>query len=1197
MHTEFYPRLLAIMSLALLAAVIACSGEPAEGGDAGIDADGPLPDADLHDVDDVATDAPTPPAEAEYCEPCSVHEDCVDDGAHCIEMIDGISYCGAPCEIDGDDCNEDAVCAPVGEDETPQCVPTILTCADHCQDVECPAGEYCDPASGACEMQPRICETGCQFDSQCGDPGENRCLGTGAPDGETMCTITCDPTLPAEEAGLECPTDFFCVPLEEGAEEGVCFPLTGTCVDRCHDADCPAGHNCDEFTGDCVEAIAGACDDTCETNAECDGQTDLCLAIGIGDGAHCWQDCTGDQSCPDGYDCTAFLGLTTNLCVPAAQQCEECYDADCFPDGVCDPTTGECTPHPEDCLVEGCDDNQLCEPVSRRCVDLDRSCSGDSWAVDCDNVVTRCTSQRSDTDGICATICTDDNDCHGDRGCTSTIHGDLCLKPELGGSKSCGVIAEENAPIGEPCGDGVFGSCGIEKHCVETGGLPGFCSHDCDDDADCPDGATCGIGPDGASICFPAQCRCAPDPVLSPALDDAWNDALDEAGITVCDLEIPASAVDAFGDFGAAHFHDDSFAPVVSHPAAAMGTLRTYLEALDDADGAIERFAHAPSLLGITGLDTDTSADTPIDLADAIAAFSETAGGNADPSEFDEVLEDIPSPIQELASQIVVAIDDAYQARLDAFDAAGLDDTTLQTLFDETHRLFLPHADNQDALDLDDPDLAEAAEEFPVDELAQISVKLAAEIDGAIADAELDLEAFDDDEFFAIIDTPAGAIVIADGTNNVYDADEDDDLDGPTALILDIGGDNEYRIPVAANQSVDNGISILVDLDGDDTYSYPKTGDALDGDRLLVSDDAGRKIPGDSDDSNGAVSLSETARQGAGRLGIGMLFDLGGANSYETLRLGQGAAILGVGALFDLGEETSSFDAEAFAQGAGFRGVGMLYSAGGDNSYRLWHAGQGFGTAFGLGILYDRQGDDIYTAVTGTEDDEDVIYHSTTDSGAANASLAQGATAPSMDAVAGIGILRDHSGSDSYEAGSYAQGFGESRGIGALADADGDDIYEARNNSHGTGRDAGAGLLLDTGGDDEFSQVALPPERGQGSGDDLGWGALIVEGGENSIDYNILGGGLAYDGGMGFALFDGGPNTHEVIGGGFGLATFNADTDSPQANAMTAGFFLQAGGAVDSYEHPSESLEIEDDSVWRQDDDGVDHAIGVGIDQ
>ncbi len=1187
---------IAALVVASAALLTACSEDP----EPPVVVDNDNDDNDDNDNGDDNDNDNTQEPDHDYCETCSGDGDC-NDGL-CLDLIGDERACAIDCDPDDTDpCPDGAYCATVDADDNTQCVPEAMSCDDPCDDVVCPDGEHCNPINGECEFEPRICDTGCQHDAECGDTSERRCIATGAPDGETMCTTVCDPDATGEEGDLECPSDFVCVELgeaegdEDASSEGVCYPLDQTCTDRCQDVECGGGQNCDPVTGDCVDSTVGVCEDDCEINADCEGQDDMCLNLGIGDGPHCWQDCTADQNCPDGYDCTSLLGLTSQLCLPENQQCTECYDADCHPEGVCNPVSGECMPHPEDCTIEGCDGEQICDPISQRCVDVDRSCSGESWAVDCDNVITRCTSQRPDADGVCATMCSDDSDCAGDRSCEETIHGSLCLEPNFGGPPQCGVIAGDDSEIGQPCGDNLDDCDGDGIFCAEAGDVPGFCSTGCTGDSNCPDGATCGVGPDGFTICLPAQCRCAGAPDLVDDLTDGWQEALNDLGMTACDLFIYRSVVDDTGDWDDVLLDDASLAQWHGAPVAAMGEIRAHLASLDDVShqpGPLVAEAAAP--LDISLGTPQTSIPTASSLADALSDLAASAGGSTDPSDVDDELSDLPDDVEELATDIVEAIDNAYQQRDQAFSDAGIDTDVLDDLFEQTHRLWLPHGTDQDVLDVDDPDIADAIDNFPLDEITQIGADLAVAIEIALNNTDVDPDTIED-EFSVHVDTPAGAVIIGDSSDNVYE--EDADFDGTTALILEIGGDNTYEIPVGANQSVANGISIAIDLDGADTYTYDKVGDDNDGDRLLESDDAGRLDPADAGD-DGPVSLSETARQGAGRLGVGMVFDRGsGQDTYETLRLGQGAGIFGVGALFDQGTDAATFDAEAFAQGAGFHGVGLLYSAGGDNIYRLWHAGQGMGIGGGVGLLYDKDGHDDYTAVTGTDDDDDILYYSPTDGGNANRSLAQGASAGIDDIAAGLGILRDYAGNDTYTAASYAQGYSEDLGVGVLGDADGDDDYLGRSFIQGTGVDAGVGVLLDLGGDDDFNQRSNPSNIGQGIGDYLGWGAFVVEGGTNDIRYSLPGGGVAFDGGMAFSLFDGGPNDHNAPGGGLGLASFNAPGDSPLADTPTVGIFVQTGAEQDSYSHPDDNLDVENDAIWRQDDSDVDEAFGVGVDE
>ncbi len=1187
------PILPLCLAIAIAIFTASCSDDP----------DGTTPDAgftdvdtpDVDPVDDTGDDAFDEPDADDpsvlFCDPCTDDEECTEDGARCVELFAGERICGHPCEPGGDECPDDAFCASLGEDVF-QCVPSTLTCVERCDDIACPAGHFCDPLTGECRRDARICDVGCNFDTECGDPDEFRCLGTGAPDGESICTSVCDPNLNDDQT-LQCPSDFFCVALFEGADEGVCYPFTGTCTDRCVDADCPAGHNCDPFTGGCIEATYGACDAGCDNSAQCGGQTDLCLNVGIGDAAHCWLDCTDSQSCPDGYECQTFLEITTSLCLPLGLQCETCTDSDCFPGGICNPSTGECMPHPEDCVVEGCDEGELCEPASRRCVAVDRPCQGSSWAADCDNVITRCTTRRPDTDGICATLCLDDDDCHDGTTCTATQNGDFCLGPDLGGPSSCGTLTAPTGNVGRLCGTGAPTNCLTGTFCVEQAGVPGFCSQNCVDDSSCPAGSHCGLGPNGATVCLPDQCTCAGDLRLPPPLLDGLTTAFAEASLNACDLTLDDGLLGP-ADTGDLLLEDTALRHHLRYPLPGLGAIQQELADLDDAQTPPQALAAAITAAGFTPTDPPPPSPAPPFL-DALQALATAAGGEL-PPDADAELTDVPDNVADLAAALVDAIADAYQARDQAFADAGLDPAHLDDLFDHAHALILPHSSETSVLD--DPDLVATLEEFPIQDLLDISLALTAHITAAIDNSELTTDDLDA-EFLAIFDTPAGLVILGDAGDTLYDPADNPRLEGPIALLLDIGGDDTYRLPVAANQSVLNGLSVLVDLGGDDLFTYAQTGDPLDGGDLLASDDAGRRTPDPAGPSTlGAVSLSDTARQGAGRLGIGLLFSLGeGDDTYETLRIGQGAAVLGVGALFDDGGH-DTFTAEALAQGAALAGLGLLFNAAGDDSYHLWHAGQGFGTAGGTGILLDATGDDHYYATPGIGAPELVLYRAPFESGNVNANFAQGASVGTDQIAAGRGILRDRAGADRYDAAYFAQGYARQLGLGLLSDGDGADIFEARGSAQATAERGGLALFFGGGGDDEFNLETSPRPLGQGASPSMAFSAFIIDGGAPVLRYMTPGGAVSFDGGLSLALFDGGPSDHRSFGGGLGSASFDLPTDSPLTRIITGAFFVQLGAQLDLYDHPTASaLGIDNDTSWRQDDPDLPFEIGVGLDQ
>jgi hypothetical protein len=60
-------------------------------------------------------------------------------------------------------------------------------------------------------------------------------------------------------------------------------------------------------------------------------------------------------------------------------------------------------------------------------------------------------------------------------------------------------------------------------------------------------------------------------------------------------------------------------------------------------------------------------------------------------------------------------------------------------------------------------------------------------------------------------DTPVGRIAIGDGESGIYDSSEEP-FAGAWALLVDLGGNDSYRVPVAGNVSLANSVSVLIDL-------------------------------------------------------------------------------------------------------------------------------------------------------------------------------------------------------------------------------------------------------------------------------------------------------------------------------------------------------------------------------------------------
>ncbi len=391
------------------------------------------------------------------------------------------------------------------------------------------------------------------------------------------------------------------------------------------------------------------------------------------------------------------------------------------------------------------------------------------------------------------------------------------------------------------------------------------------------------------------------------------------------------------------------------------------------------------------------------------------------------------------------------------------------------------------------------------------------------------------------------------------------------ALYLDLGGDDVY-VHEAGASSARVPVSVHVDVGGNDVYGYVENGEG--GEGLLPSDEDGRYIGGGG---LGRVSLSVQGRQGSGRFGVGMLFDLGGADRYTSLRTSQGYGHLGVGVLYDA-EGDDVYALEAGGQGAGILGIGLLMDASGTDTYRSFVRSQGFGGPLGAGFAWDGDGDDVWFVDPGRESDGGVpLYPSAQRPGDSNGSLSQGmGFGVRRDDLGvflsgGLGVLRDRRGDDSYTASIFAQGAGYWQGAGYLLDGDGADTYDALWYVQGGAAHYAIGALLDDGdGDDALNQQLEPINVTVGSGHDFSVGLYVNERGDDTVRLAGLAAGASNCQGIGIAVDNDGADTWEALRErAIGLGNHSSECESPSRTAAPSiGLFLDSGGDVDSYVLP-----------------------------
>jgi HEAT repeat protein len=304
---------------------------------------------------------------------------------------------------------------------------------------------------------------------------------------------------------------------------------------------------------------------------------------------------------------------------------------------------------------------------------------------------------------------------------------------------------------------------------------------------------------------------------------------------------------------------------------------------------------------------------------------------------------------------------------------------------------------------------------------------------------------------------------------------------GPVALIIDPGGDDIYRGPVASGE--DGSCGVVIDLAGNDVY------------------------------------IGEDKTQGAGIRGVGVLLDLEGNDIYRAGNGSQGVGLFGLGLLYDA-RGNDQYSAERFAQAAATWGYGGLVDVTGDDTYRCGEAGQAYTWLPGAAALCDGCGNDRYVAGFDDPDPRDPDMQK---------SFAQGFSIGMREMCAGgTALLADGGGNDLYHGQYFSQGSSYWQAVGLLYDAAGRDTYIARRYSQGAGIHTSFGMLLDPLGDDHTISWGVS----QGCGHDWGVGVLVNEKGNDSYVGDWLCMGASEANGLGIFSDNLGNDGYEIRSGG-----------------------------------------------------------------
>ena len=297
---------------------------------------------------------------------------------------------------------------------------------------------------------------------------------------------------------------------------------------------------------------------------------------------------------------------------------------------------------------------------------------------------------------------------------------------------------------------------------------------------------------------------------------------------------------------------------------------------------------------------------------------------------------------------------------------------------------------------------------------------------------------------------------------------------------------------------------------------------------------------------------------GCGYWSWGLLIDEAGDDTYKGGNFTMGSGWFGVGALIDF-DGADSYQGDTYTQGAGGFGVGILADSGkGNDRYIGALYAQGFGFAAGVGMLLDDGGNDTYLA--GGKYGDDLRYKDRF------ISLSQGfgyGMRPHFSG--GAGLLIDQGGNDIYTSDIFGQGASYWWAFGGLYDADGNDRYIGFQYAQGAATHLTAACLFDRAGDDIYSSKGVS----QGCGHDWAAGLLIDAAGNDRYDCTDLSQAAGSANGVGVLIDDSGDDTYEAISylntQGYG---------NPRREYGSIGLFLDLSGK-DRYLGPGA-----DNKVW-----------------
>jgi len=530
--------------------------------------------------------------------------------------------------------------------------------------------------------------------------------------------------------------------------------------------------------------------------------------------------------------------------------------------------------------------------------------------------------------------------------------------------------------------------------------------------------------------------------------------------------------------------------------------------------------------------------------------------------------------IQLILAKLILNITDIIKWRNIAF--RNCDKTTMQKIF-EIKDLALTQADGNVYY----PELDDIAECIDYPSLHYAALKAAAIVQET-ADSLLYYYTYPkhivmgDSPFY----TPFGGIEIFDYTNHAYVETKRSNEFG-NLLTIELSGNHRHDGLLAANINPNNPLSIVIDLGGDDKY----------------------------------ITDSAFSSHGAGILGISVLYDASGNDTYIGKEYTQGAGLFGVGILYD-GAGDDTYKAELSGQGCGYFGIGLCFDVSGDDNYYIYGCGQGFGgIGGGIGVLADRSGNDKYTGEPSPEVFDLSDYHSEFKiNGNGVQGVGFGRRGDITDGHAwagGLGAIIDISGDDYYLSGNWSLGCAYWFSTGIAYDGTGDDIYESCYFTQGSGAHFCNGIMIDEGGDDKHEMYETA-----GAGLGFGWdytNAFLIDiGGNDFYRASMISIGLAEIRSNAFLIDIGGDDTYRLKSGALGLGAvdYREYYDKPRptvtyySDSKSIGCLIDIGGD-DKYLSFTDSSEFNHETaknnfIWfnpaKTDSTYGANNFGIGID-